>query len=164
MVKKISRRSGNSHKKLKKVKVDKPDIIELKIPGLPKYVSVACLSVSNIARQMSFGKNTIEDIKLCVSEACTNAVKHAYKKKSISNMIVIRAGIYPDKLDIVVTDTGQGFDSKKIMAYQKNAMTAKTDESLGQGIFLIKRLMDEVKILSQNKKGTQVRMTKKLAN
>jgi len=112
-MKKMSRKSGNSHKKPKIVKVDKADVIELKIPSLPKYVSVACLTASNVARQMSFSKDTIEDIKLCVSEACTNAVKHAYKKKKRSNMIVIRAGIYSDKLDIVVTDTGRGFDPKK---------------------------------------------------
>lgn len=162
MVKKIPRKFRNSHKKPKITKVNRPDVIELKIPSLPKYVSVACLTVSNIACQMSFGKDTIEDIGLAVSEACTNVVKHAYEKKSASNVIVIRAGIYPDKLDIVVMDTGRGFDPRKIMAYQKNAMTAKTGESLGQGIFLIKRLMDKVKILSRNKKGTQVCMIKNL--
>jgi len=162
MMKKMLRKSGNSHKKPKITKVNRPDFIELKIPSLPKYVSVACLTVSNIAHQMSFGKDTIEDIKLCVSEACTNAVKHAYKKKSASNVIVIRASINENKLSIVVTDTGQGFDPRKIMAYQKNAMTAKTDESLGQGIFLIKRLMDKVRILSRNKKGTQIHMIKNL--
>lgn len=162
MMRKMLRKSENSHKKPEITKVNRLDVIELKIPSLPKYVSVACLTVSNIAHQMSFGKDTIEDIKLCVSEACTNAVKHAYKKKSINNTIVIRAGIYPNKLNIVVTDTGRGFDPEKIRAYQKNPMTTKTDESLGQGIFLIKRLMDKVRILSRNKKGTQVHMTKNL--
>ena len=163
MVKKTPRKSGNSHKKPKITKVNRPDVIELKIPSLPKYVSVACLTVSNIAHQMSFGKDTIEDIGLAVSEACTNVVKYAYKKKSASNVIVIRAGIYPDKLDIVVMDTGRGFDPKKIKAYQRNIMTTKADKSLGQGIFLIKSLMDKVEILSRNKNGTQVRMIKNLA-
>lgn len=161
-MKKISRRSGGSHKKLKIVKVDQPNVIELKIPSLPKYVSVACLSVSNIARQMSFDKDAVENINLSVSEACTNVIKHAYKEESASNVIVIRAGMYPNKIDIVVTDTGRGFNPRKVKAYQRNPMTTKIDESLGQGIFLMKNLMDKVEIVSRIKKGTQVHMVKNL--
>ena len=162
MVKKTLRKSWNSNKKFQLVKVDKQDVIELKIPSLPQYVSVACSKVSKIARQMSFDKDAVENINLSVSEACTNVIKHAYKEESASNVIVIRAGMYSNKLDIVVTDTGRGFKPKKVKAYQRNPMMTKTDESLGQGIFLMKNLMDKVEIVSRIKKGTRVHMIKNL--
>lgn len=58
---------------------EKPlDLVYLTIPAKPDYVGIARLAVSGIANRMGFSYDDIEDLKLAVSEACTNAVDHAY--------------------------------------------------------------------------------------
>ncbi|MCG4775201.1 ATP-binding protein, partial [Lawsonibacter sp. DFI.5.51] len=47
-------------------------------PAKPEYVGVVRLVVSGIANRMGYTYDEIEDIKIAVSEACGNAVQHAY--------------------------------------------------------------------------------------
>ena len=51
------------------------DVVELRIPRKPDYVSVARLAVSGIAGRMDFSYDEVEDIKLAMGEACTSAMK-----------------------------------------------------------------------------------------
>ncbi|WP_186364999.1 ATP-binding protein, partial [Staphylococcus argensis] len=52
----------------------------------------------------------IEDSKIAVSEAVTNAVKHAYKKNSETGMINLCFEIFDDRIKIVISDQGESFD------------------------------------------------------
>lgn len=56
------------------------DYIEVKIPAKPEFVGVIRLTLSGIASRMGFAYEEIEDLKIATSEACTNAVQHAYKQ------------------------------------------------------------------------------------
>ena len=161
-MKRTPQRSTRTRKSVKRVKQVKPEITEFHIPSRPEYVSIARLAISGIANRMSFDYDAIEDIKLSVSEACTNIVKHAYKKEHPSSNIIIQCAVYPHKLDIIVKDTGQGFQPDRIKPYKKGSSTIQADGSLRLGLFLIKNLMDKVEISSQKGKGTQVRMIKNL--
>lgn len=55
------------------------DLIEMKIPAKPEYVGIIRLTLSGVASRMGYVYEEIEDLKIAVSEACTNAVQHAYK-------------------------------------------------------------------------------------
>ncbi len=52
------------------------------LPNKPEYVSLVRLAASGIAGRMGFDVETVEDIKLAVAEACTNAIKHGTAKYS----------------------------------------------------------------------------------
>jgi serine/threonine-protein kinase RsbW len=135
-----------------------PEVIDLSIPCLADYVSVVRLSVSGVAARLNFTINDIEDIKIAVSEACTNAVQHAYPDRD-DGRIEISYLMHKDKLEIIVKDHGKGFDPK-------NASSFKTNEGhvnkfgLGLGITFIKTLMDEATVDSSAGKGTTVTMIK----
>ena len=58
------------------------DYIEMKIPAKPDYLGVIRLTLSGIANRMGYTYEEIEDIKIALSEACTNAVQHAYSRGS----------------------------------------------------------------------------------
>ena len=66
----------------------------------------------------------IEDAKIAVSEAVTNAVKHAYKRKNNVGIINIYFEILEDKIKIVISDKGDSFDyettKSKIGPYDKD--------------------------------------------
>ena len=134
-----------------------PPVIKIKIPAESDYVGVVRLAVSGIAARMNFTIDEIEDIKVAVSEACTNAVQHAYAEQGGDVEVV--ATLYSEKLELLVTDFGKGFDTN-------NAVSAKQDGAndalfgLGLGLTFIRSLMDFSEIESTPGQGTTVRMIK----
>ena len=139
---------------------DKPlDLVNLMIPAKPDYVGIARLTVSGIANRMGFSYDDIEDLKLAVSEACTNAVDHAYCGGE--GEIEVTCNIFPNRIQIEVIDRGNSFDLDEV---KKRTGPIKVSGSMngirerGLGLYLIKSLMDHVDIKGDN--GVIVRMTK----
>ncbi|MBS4162064.1 anti-sigma B factor RsbW, partial [Klebsiella pneumoniae] len=87
------------------------DYIEMRSPAKPEYVGIIRLTLSGIASKMGYSYDDIEDLKIAVSEACTNAVQHAYKADK-DGEVSVRFGVFEDRLEIVVADQGDSFDIK----------------------------------------------------
>ncbi|GAB3791282.1 anti-sigma B factor RsbW [Virgibacillus kimchii] len=139
------------------------DFIEMKIPAKAEYVGVVRLSVAGIANRMGYSYEDIEDLKVAISEAITNAVTHAYHEND-DGEITIGFGVYQDRLEIMVADRGGSFNIKEIKSdigpYDESANVEDLREG-GFGLFLINALMDKVQI--NNEYGVIVLMTKYLA-
>ena len=116
----------------------------------PDFVSVIRLTLSGVASRIGFSLDDIEDMKVCVSEACTNAIKHSKKDE-----FQVKFYVYHDRLTIEVLDDGIGYDVDSLASPD-----LKNPKTSGLGIFIIKTLMDEVEIKSCNKCGTIIKMTK----
>ena len=82
--------------------------IEMKIPAKAEYVAIIRLTMAGVANRMGFAYDDIEDMKIAISEACTNIVQHAYKEDV--GEITIVFGLYEDRLEIMVADNGVSFD------------------------------------------------------
>ncbi|MBU5468546.1 anti-sigma B factor RsbW [Virgibacillus sp. MSJ-26] len=138
------------------------DFIEMKVPAKPEYVGVVRLSVSGIANRMGFNYEEIEDLKVAVAEAVTNAVEHAYNSDEVGE-VTIGLGVYEERLEVMVADRGGSFDLKdikdKIGPYHADESVESLQEG-GLGLFLINALMDKVEI--NNEYGVIVLMTKYL--
>ncbi|MCQ6282663.1 anti-sigma B factor RsbW [Bacillus sp. EB600] len=136
------------------------DYIEVKMPAKPEYVGVIRLTLSGIASRMGFGYEEIEDLKIAISEACTNAVQHAYNREEGGEMIV-GFGIYADKLEMMIADDGKSFNFEQIKdqlgPYTGSSPIDQLSEG-GLGLYLMETLMDEVRVL--NHSGVTVFMTK----
>lgn len=139
------------------------DYIEMKIPAKPEYVGVVRLTLSGIANRMGYLYEQIEDLKIATSEACTNAVLHAYDVNE-GGEITIGYGLYDDRLEVMVADNGQSFNVEKMREEVGPYSTDNSeDEQLqegGLGLYLIDTLMDDVKVF--NHFGVTVFMTKYL--
>lgn len=136
------------------------DYIEMKVPAKAEYIGVMRLTLSGVANRMGFSYDAIEDLKVAISEAVTNAVEHAYEEKE-SGEITVGFGLYEDRMEIMVADRGGSFDLEEVKngtgPYQSDEPVEKIREG-GFGLFTIEALMDEVKI--NNKYGVMVIMTK----
>lgn len=135
------------------------DLVFLTIPAKPEYVGIVRLAVSGIANRMGFSYDDIEDVKLAVAEACTNAVDHAYSGGD--GEVEVRCNIYPDRLEIAVTDRGNSFDVSAVESRTGPISVEPTMNALrerGLGLYLMKTLMDHVDITGDN--GVIVTMTK----
>lgn len=128
------------------------ETIKMEVTSNPEYVSIIRLTVSGIANKIGFSLDDIEDIKVAVSEACTNAIKHSLDDKFLVQFYVLENG-----LTIEVEDKGTGYDVKSL---QGPDLTNPKESGLG--LFIIKALMDEVSTISNSDEGTRIKMTKYL--
>lgn len=128
------------------------DLLKLSVPGKPEYVSTVRMTVSALANSAGFDIEAIEDIKVAVSEACTNVVRHGVKAL---NGYEVSCEMKEDRLVISIVDEAGGYD---VSGYQ----TPEPDHPKegGLGIFIIQALMDEVDIVSELGLGTKIRMVK----
>lgn len=136
------------------------DVIKLTIPAKPMYVSIARLASSGAACRMGYSFDDIEDIKIAVSEACTNAASHAYKHHDLGN-IDIMIECREQSLSITVMDSGDSFNLQKVLGKLKPLDASMSLNQVGEGglgLFLIDSLMDEVTI--SNDCGVAVKMIK----
>lgn len=135
----------------------KEDFIEMRVPASAEYVSLIRLTLSGVFSRY----DDIEDAKIAVSEAVTNAVKHAYKENNNVGIINIYFEILEDKIKIVISDKGDSFDyettKSKIGPYDKDENIDFLREG-GLGLFLIESLMDEVTVYKES--GVTISMTK----
>lgn len=142
--------------------MDAFDFIEMKLPAKAEYVGVMRLSISGIANRMGFTYENIEDMKVAISEAITNAVTHAYDNED-DGEVTIGFGVYDNRLEIMVADHGGSFDLGEVKGsigpYEPNESVETLREG-GFGLFLIEALMDKVEIDNEN--GVIVLMTKYL--
>lgn len=104
------------------------DIIKLSIPKKPEYISLIRLTASGIGNSMLLSIDDIEDIKVCIGEACINSLL-TKDEKDIS--IVFK--IQEQRLLLKVSDTRENISEDII---------EKRDRELG--LLIIKSLMDEV--------------------
>lgn len=128
------------------------ETIKMEIPANPDYVSILRLTTSGIANKLGFSMDDIEDMKVAVSEACSNAVKHSEDNKVIINFNLLNNGI-----QIEIIDNGKGYDVDSI-----ETPDLSNPKEGGLGLFIIQTLMDEVNISSRGNQGTTIKMTKYL--
>lgn len=132
-----------------------PDILKFSVPGKPEYVGTVRLAISSLANCVGFDIEDIEDIKVAVSEACTNVVRHG--KPDYEDCYEIACEVGDGRMIISVIDRAGGFDTNN---YQKPVFDFENQKEGGLGIFIIKALMDEVDIFTELGLGTKIKMVK----
>lgn len=128
------------------------ETIKMEITANPEYVSIIRLTTSGIANKVGFCIDDIEDLKVAISEACTNAIKH-----SLDDRFTIIYSMIENGLTIEIIDNGKGYDRSTVSEPDIDNL-----KESGMGLFIIESLMDEVIVESQEGKGTSIKMTKYL--
>ncbi|UCE20017.1 MAG: ATP-binding protein [Gemmatimonadota bacterium] len=133
---------------------------ELKIPSQTDNLELIRDFVSKVSAKVGFHDDDVDKIQIAVDEACTNVIKHAYDKEGEDHIGIIIKIDY-QKLAIIVTDRGKGFDPKTLELPRMEAYLAELRVG-GLGIYLMKTLMDEVNYDIQPGVRNEVRMVKYL--
>jgi serine/threonine-protein kinase RsbW len=132
-------------------------VVELEIPARAEFVALARLVVSSFA-STSFGleDDRIDDLKIAVSEACTNAIE-AHDAAETDERVLIRCDDNEDHLEVRIEDRGRGFDPETLPEHPPVTDPTRLKFERGLGIPLIRSLVDDLDITSSGK-GTQVRL------
>jgi serine/threonine-protein kinase RsbW len=127
--------------------------VRLTIPAKAEYITLGRLALTAIARVRPLSEETLSDLKLALTEACTNSVRHAYDGGM--GIVEIVYHLEPDRLVVEVTDDGAGFSVDDVDT------TGNGDLSEGGlGIAIIRALADEVEIGPGDAGGSRLRFVK----
>ena len=125
--------------------MSEPDV-ELTLPADPESVVLARQMVRGLIDVLGWSEESRNDISIAVTEACTNAVLHAYPDGD--GEYDVFAWVAPERLVVAVRDHGQGISPR----------VESPSAGLGLGLPLMLAIGDEVYFSSDGEGATEVRM------
>jgi len=131
--------------------------VRLCIPAKPEYISLGRLALTGLSRLRAFPDDVLADLKLALTEACTNSVRHAYDGGE--GTVEILYELHSDRLVVEVTDNGEGFDHDVAEPDDPDELTEG-----GLGIAIIQALADELEIGTPNGGGSRLRFVKRFSH
>jgi serine/threonine-protein kinase RsbW len=129
--------------------------VRLCIPAKPEYIALGRLALTGIERFRPFPEGVLGDMKLALTEACTNSVQHAYDGGE--GIVEIVYELHPDRLVVEVSDSGEGFEPSDTGRQDSEELAES-----GLGIAIIQALTDELEIGERNGGGSRLRFVKHL--
>jgi len=140
------------------------DVVELELPARPEVVSVARLVIGAlVAADPLFDEERSADLRLAVSEACTNAIQAEMKGRGDAppdpeaEPIVMRCVLADGQIEVAITDHGGGFDPTGLREHPEVTSPDRLNYEGGLGIPLIKMLADDLEFQAHDG-GTTVVM------
>lgn len=134
---------------------------ELSVNSTTENLSLIREFIKSNAKNVGFTEEAINKIVLAVDEACTNVIKHAYKY-SVNGQINISVSFVQGKFSVVITDSGIHFNPNAIPEPDLQ-LYHQQRKSGGLGVFLMRKLMDEVNYENLNDNRNQVVLVKYLS-
>jgi len=131
--------------------------VRLTIPAKPEYITLSRLALTGLSRVRPLGDDTLADLKLALTEACSNSVRHAYTNGE--GHVEISFELREDRLVVEVADDGAGFEPD---GAGRELGGAELTEG-GLGIAIIRSIADEVEIGDGGTgRGSRLRLVKLL--
>lgn len=134
-----------------------PGRVAIEIPARADFVSFARVVVASAAEMWpDMAAERIEDLKLAVSEATTNAI-NAQSKVGSDERIRIVCHLSDDQITVVIHDHGAGFDSGDVPQLPEPEHPDRLLHESGLGLHLMAMLTDESEVSSDGE-GTDVKL------
>ncbi len=124
--------------------------ISLKIPSRAEYVLLARLVMSQVGELAGLEQQDMYDLKLAITEAATNVIRHAQV-----DSFEIEYRTSPEAIEITVKDAGEGFEEEDFSGHPNSRG--------GFGLTVIKSLVDEVALETTTGSGTRLRMVRQIS-
>jgi serine/threonine-protein kinase RsbW len=131
--------------------------VELRLDARAENLALARLALAGVAAHAGASRDVVSDLKLAVTEACTNVIKHAYGNTGEPGVVVVRYTVARGMLSIEVEDAGCGFE-----ATAAPESPAENGGGNGMGLTIIRVLTDELSIESADP-GTRLTFVKRFS-
>ncbi|MBM3287181.1 MAG: ATP-binding protein [Candidatus Eisenbacteria bacterium] len=137
---------------------DEGEVITFSFPSRLELLPVLDRLVQGITEQMEFDEDAAGEVAISVIEAGTNAIQHGHKHNQ-EKQVDFRFDMRPDYLLVTVVDSGPGFEPDMI---PRNDPSNPEDlmRSSGRGIYIMRRMMDQVDFDIDPARGTRVLLKK----
>ena len=136
---------------------DRGDAVEIRIPPRTEYLAMVRGFVSEVvAREAGVDAQRLDDLRVAVSEAVTNAIA-AHAAHRIEDRIRVRCIPSPGRVEIQVHDRGGGFDPSRVPEPPEPTDPRRLHAEKGMGLWLM-RIMSDDHAVSTSRRGTEVRL------
>ena len=130
--------------------------VRLRVPARAEYIALARLALTGLADIVALSEESLADLKLALTEAVSNSVRHAYADGA--GFVSIGYELTGDALAVEVVDDGRGFDPDRPPPLEGEELTEG-----GLGIAIIRTIADEFELQSQpGVRGSRLRFVKRL--
>ena len=132
--------------------------VRLTIPAKAEYITLVRLALSGLAQSRPLSDEVLGDLKLAVTEACSNSVRHGYGNGR-EGTVQVSYELLEDRLVVEVLDDGSGFDPNRPLGKGEGLSEG------GLGIAIIKAVADEFEAGERPEGGgSRLRFVKFLGN
>jgi serine/threonine-protein kinase RsbW len=133
-------------------------VVRLSFPAKSDYLLLTRLALSGLARSSPIPDELLADLKLAVTEACGNVVRHAYP--DAEGDVVVSYAVDGDRLVVTIEDQGVGIERDG----WDGATSSVTQHDGGMGMAIMRAVVDDLVVSAgADGRGTVVRMTTSLA-
>lgn len=129
--------------------------VRLTIPAKAEYITLGRLALTGLARLRPLSADVLGDMKLALTEACTNSVRHAYEGGD--GVVEIVYELHADRIVVEVADEGEGFEPPTAETLDGDDLSEG-----GLGIAIIQALADDFEIHRRHGGGSRLRFVKLL--
>ena len=123
-----------------------PSDVRLTLPARADSIPVVRHVLGAFAEALRLPPETVEDMRLAVTEACTNVVRHAYDGENAGAIDIV---VQPDgdSLEVIVSDRGRGMGPSPDI------------DGPGLGLKLIAALADSIELQEAPIRGNRLKMS-----
>jgi serine/threonine-protein kinase RsbW len=134
--------------------------VTLEFPAKPEYVVLGRLALAGMLFQGEFSSDAVADLKLALTEACANSIRHAYADGE--GQICLGFKVADRCLVLTVRDEGAGFDDTEGLG---TTFTWGMDQASlpegGMGFSIIRAVVDDFALEHLDAGGTLLTLTKR---
>jgi anti-sigma regulatory factor (Ser/Thr protein kinase) len=139
-----------------------PHAYVLEVPALPAHVGTARLFAAAVARRFGADEDSIEELKLAVSEACTGAIRA--QAGDAAAPVRVEAQHDGGRITFSIEADGVDLPWKEALDDALRELAAPTDDVMTSlSIQLIQGLFEDARIVENPRGGTGVRFSVRLS-
>ncbi len=134
------------------------DYVKLDIPAKPEYVALGRLALSGLLRSRGYSEDAVADLKLALTEACSNSVRHAYDHDE--GQVHIEFTVHDDRVTVLIRDEGGGFHEDDVDCPECQGLPEIHLSDGGMGISIIRAVVDDFDLRKPEEGGSVLLLTK----
>lgn len=135
------------------------ELVNLDIPAQAEYVVLGRLALAGLLRSRGYSEDAVADLKLALTEACSNSVRHAYDHDD--GQVHLTFTVHDDRVVIRIRDEGAGFHDDDVDCPDCPAIPEIKLGEGGMGISIIRAVVDEFSLEKPAEGGTVLVLTKR---
>jgi len=134
------------------------DYVKLDMPAKAEYVVLGRLALSGLLRERGYSEDAVADLKLALTEACANSVRHAYDHDE--GQVHLHFTVLSDRVTIEIRDEGGGFHEDDVDCPECKDVPEVELKDGGLGISIIRAVVDGFDLRKPDGGGTVLVLTK----